>query len=110
MPAVTMVAACMRAETGVGPAMASGSHTWRGNWADLPIAPKNNSSPPTSATSSRVPPPTMLLVPTAALMVEKRKLPNEGAMRMVPRIRPTSATLLVRNALTAASLFSFFSQ
>ena len=25
-PAVTMVAACIRAETGVGPAMASGSH------------------------------------------------------------------------------------
>ncbi len=39
MPAVTMVAAWMSAETGVGPSMASGSQTWRGNWADLPKAP-----------------------------------------------------------------------
>src|ERR1700678_2023278 len=39
-PAATMVAAWMRAETGVGPSMASGSQTWRGNWADLPTAPQ----------------------------------------------------------------------
>ena len=38
-PAVTMVAAWMRAETGVGPSMASGSHTCSGNCADLPTAP-----------------------------------------------------------------------
>ena len=35
MPATTMVAAWMRAETGVGPAMASGSQVWRMNWPDL---------------------------------------------------------------------------
>ena len=35
MPATTMVAAWMRAETGVGPAMASGSHVWRMNWPDF---------------------------------------------------------------------------
>ena len=39
-PAETMVAAWMRAETGVGPSMASGNHTCSGNWADLPIAPQ----------------------------------------------------------------------
>ena len=39
MPAVTMVAAWMRAEIGVGPSIESGSHTWSGNCADLPIAP-----------------------------------------------------------------------
>jgi hypothetical protein len=38
-PAFTMVAACISADTGAGPAMASGSHSWRGNWADLPTAP-----------------------------------------------------------------------
>ena len=38
-PAVTMVAAWMRAETGVGPAMASGSQVNSGIWADLPQAP-----------------------------------------------------------------------
>ena len=39
-PAVTMVAAWMSAETGVGPSMASGSQTCSGNWADLPTAPR----------------------------------------------------------------------
>ena len=39
IPAVTMVAAWIRAEMGVGPSMESGSHTCSGNWADLPMAP-----------------------------------------------------------------------
>src|SRR5258706_2545396 len=39
MPAVTMVAAWISAEIGVGPSIESGSHTCRGNCADLPIAP-----------------------------------------------------------------------
>ena len=38
-PAAAIVAAWMRALTGVGPSMASGSQTCRGNCADLPIAP-----------------------------------------------------------------------
>src|SRR5438093_10309358 len=38
-----MVAAWISAETGVGPAMASGSHTYKGNCALLPIVPPNNS-------------------------------------------------------------------
>ena len=41
MPAVTMVAAWIKAEIGVGPSMESGNQTWSGNWADLPIAPMN---------------------------------------------------------------------
>src|SRR6267142_2117308 len=41
-PAATMVAAWMRALTGVGPSMASGSHTYRGICADLPMAPMNS--------------------------------------------------------------------
>ena len=39
-----MVAAWMRADTGVGPAMASGSQTSSGSWADLPTAPTNSST------------------------------------------------------------------
>ena len=39
IPAVTMVAAWMSAEIGVGPSMESGSHTCSGTWADLPMAP-----------------------------------------------------------------------
>ena len=38
-PAATIVAAWSNAETGVGPSMASGSHTENGNCADLPKAP-----------------------------------------------------------------------
>lgn len=38
IPATTMVLECSRAETGVGPSMAEGSHGWRPNWADLPVA------------------------------------------------------------------------
>src|ERR1700729_812717 len=41
MPAVTMVAAWISAEIGVGPSMESGSHTCSGTCADLPMAPTN---------------------------------------------------------------------
>src|SRR6185503_14255985 len=38
-PAVTIVAAWISAETGVGPAIASGSQTYNGICADLPATP-----------------------------------------------------------------------
>ncbi|MBV6496772.1 MAG: hypothetical protein JFAIHJKO_01900 [Pyrinomonadaceae bacterium] len=38
-PAVTIVAAWISAETGVGPAIASGNHTYKGICADLPVTP-----------------------------------------------------------------------
>src|SRR3954471_23059439 len=41
MPAVTIVAAWISAEIGVGPSMESGSHTCSGICADLPMAPMN---------------------------------------------------------------------
>ncbi len=52
-PAVTMVAAWMRAETGVGPSMASASHGNSGSWADFPAAATNSSR----HTAVPVPPP-----------------------------------------------------
>src|SRR6187401_312016 len=39
MPAVTIVAAWINAEIGVGPSIESGSQTCSGTCADLPIAP-----------------------------------------------------------------------
>src|SRR5712675_3777292 len=42
MPAVTIVAAWISAEIGVGPSIESGSHTCNGTCADLPIAPTNS--------------------------------------------------------------------
>src|ERR1039458_8822671 len=43
-PAVTIVAAWIRAETGVGPSIASGNQTYNGNCADLPQAPTKSNS------------------------------------------------------------------
>ena len=40
---MTIVAAWMSAETGVGPSIASGSHTYSGICALLPVAPTNSS-------------------------------------------------------------------
>jgi hypothetical protein len=66
MPAVTMVAAWIRAEIGVGPSMESGSQTCSGTCADLPMAPMNrqdaddghqdHSMPPMIGRSSHRPP------------------------------------------------------
>src|SRR3990172_12959592 len=52
-PAVTMVAAWIRAETGVGPSMASGSQTYSGICADFPLAPRKRSR---AIAVTRVPP------------------------------------------------------
>ena len=41
-PAVTIVAAWISADTGVGPSIASGSQVCRPSCADLPIAPMNS--------------------------------------------------------------------
>ena len=49
-PAATMVAAWMRALTGVGPSIASGSQTWRGTWPDFPAAPQKMRMPMAEAT------------------------------------------------------------
>src|SRR6478736_10034321 len=41
-PAVTIVAAWISADTGVGPSIASGSQKYSGSWALLPVAPRNS--------------------------------------------------------------------
>src|SRR3989440_11443454 len=43
-PAVTIVAAWINADTGVGPCIASGSHVKRGICADFPVQPRNRNS------------------------------------------------------------------
>ena len=106
MPAVTIVAACMRAETGVGPAMASGSHTWNGNWALLPIAPMNSARPAQNPNWARVElPPTMV-----SKISENLNDPADSAMMIAPMNRPVSATLFTMNALLPASTLSKSSQ
>ena len=54
-PAVTIVAAWISAETGVGPSIASGSQVWRPSCADLPIAPMNSRRQSRVIVSTRMP-------------------------------------------------------
>src|SRR6266516_5589516 len=94
-PAVTMVAAWISADTGVGPSMASGSQVCNGNCPDLPQAPSSSSSPRASATPED----------------SRLALPNTPANDVVPRVanismmasdRPASPTRLTMNAFFAA--------
>src|SRR5438128_12557750 len=60
MPAVTMVAAWISAEIGVGPSIESGSQTCSGNCADLPIAPMNRQMQAAVSSGQVVPGTTMV--------------------------------------------------
>ena len=65
MPAVTIVAAWISAEIGVGPSIESGSHTCNGTCALLPMAPMNRQMQVTvSSDHSAVP--QMLIVADAS--------------------------------------------
>ena len=57
MPAVTIVAAWISAEIGVGPSIESGSQTCSGTCALLPIAPTNRQMQMTLASDHTTPPP-----------------------------------------------------
>ena len=116
----------MSAETGVGPSIASGNQTWRGNWALLPMAP-----PKTSA-AARVNNPTDpkrtagSILSSASRMTEKSKAPNSASAASTsttPVAEPTadhtiripmknakSPTRLVMKAFLAASPAECFFQ
>src|ERR1700759_3235451 len=99
MPATTMVAAWIRADTGVGPAMASGSQVCRKNWPDFDITAAIRQH---EATRSAV----WLVGPELArvLMSTMFQVWPEVKNRMIiPIIRPMSPTRLVMKALRAAS-------
>ena len=55
IPAVTIVAAWISAEIGVGPSIESGNQTCSGNCADLPIAPMNKQMQATVTNIQSVP-------------------------------------------------------
>src|SRR3954453_2541060 len=94
-PAVTIVAAWMSADTGVGPSMASGSHACSGNWPDLPHAPRSSSSP----IAVTVPP---ARVPTEPNTPSYDVVPSWLNIRKIARARPTSPTRFMMNAFLAA--------
>src|SRR5580765_3622574 len=63
MPAVTIVAAWISAEIGVGPSIESGSHTCSGTCALLPIAPMNRQMQMTESTDQGASPHRLIVVP-----------------------------------------------
>lgn len=93
-PAATMVAAWIRAETGVGPSMASGSHTCSGNWADLPTAPQKRHS---TVMFSRV----SLRPAGISIRLKSSVLVSAQRVRM-PIRKPKSPTRLQMKAFLAA--------
>ncbi len=110
-PAVTMVAAWISAETGVGPSMASGSQVWRRNCADLPMAPMNSSRHSTVSVSHWWPRNSMGLPATpgaARNTASKPMVPNTAKMPKMPSAKPKSPTRLTTKALMAAALASGF--
>src|SRR6266540_5300223 len=94
-PALTMVAAWISALTGVGPSMASGSQTWSGNWADLPIAPAKRRRAMMVAVVSVWPP---ILAKTSV----KANDPSVVQIMITPRPKPKSPIRLTTNAFLAA--------
>src|SRR5262249_13470354 len=95
-PAVTMVAAWISAETGVGPSIASSSQDCNGSCADLPRAPRSSSSPGASAT----PLPADLEPLKTPVNVN---VPNSANISMIASDRPASPTLFAMNAFFAAT-------
>src|SRR6478735_6867396 len=95
-PAVTMVAAWMSADTGVGPSIASPSQDCSGTCADLPQAASRSASPiavsiPSLAASAPV--------NTSANSTE----PNVENIIIMAKTRPMSPTRLTTNAFFAAA-------
>lgn len=80
----------MRAETGVGPSMASGSQIWRGSMADLPMPPMNIS---TSAHVSTEPP----MKTGAALEAKMLLICSEVAMLTANTFDESATALDVRS-------------
>ena len=103
-PAATMVAAWISADTGVGPAIASGSQTWSGNWADFPMAPPNRRKAATVSVPAAI-----SWCSTAWVMAGMFAVPAATVSTKMPNMKGTSPMRVVMNALMEASEFSFSS-
>jgi hypothetical protein len=103
-PAVTIVAAWIKADTGVGPSIASGSHVCNPNWADFPTTPKNkkneiisdkkNSYPKITTQSCKI-------YGAKANTVKKSTVPKNKKIKNIPKAKPQSPTRLTTIALRA---------
>src|SRR3954471_2115265 len=106
-PAVTIVAAWIRADTGVGPSMASGSQVCRPSWADLPMAPTNSSRQAVSSAGTLLPRNMKWADAISGVLAKislKLTLPLSIQTAQMPSAKPKSPTRLTMNALIAAAL------
>ena len=97
-PAATIVAECSRAETGVGPTIASGSQAESGSWALLPTAPASMRRAIAVTVPGPIRPPS-----TAPTSASTSVVPTAASARSQPSRRPTSPIRVIRNALAAAA-------
>ena len=81
--------------------MASGSHTYSGIWADLPIAPTKSSTP----ISANVPWSTLAMLASIASKVNPSPPATKKSVN-IPMINPKSPTRLSINALLAAFILA----
>ncbi len=92
---MTIVAAWMRADTGVGPSIASSSQDCRGTCADLPHAP-TRSRRPSSVTQAGD------IFDAPALTASNELEPNHASIVKIAMVRPRSPTRLTTNAFLPA--------
>ncbi len=106
-PAVTMVAAWISAETGVGPSIASGSQVCRPSWADLPQAPMNRRMQIKVIVSTRRPRKPIVepaMFGAAARISGIEIVPKTRKVAKMPSEKPKSPIRLTMNAFKAAAL------
>ena len=87
----------MSADTGVGPSMASGSHTCSGSCADLPAAPTSSNR------VMAVAPPVVRTSAASSKTVPYEKVPNVAKITIIPTRNPKSPMRLTTNAFLPAA-------
>ena len=95
-----MVAAWIRAETGVGPSIASGSQVCSGTCADLAKAPTSSSRPIRTTTPSLV----ANSSGAASKIPSRSKVPNSRNRNRAASTSPMSPTTLITKAFMPASV------
>ena len=107
-----MVAACINAETGVGPSIASGNQICSGNIADLPAPPINmkiSDQVKTDKPMNVAPPVPTKAGPLGSTRVWKSNVPVLNDKIRIPIRKPKSAKRVTINAFFEAATALGFS-
>src|SRR5882724_3877071 len=102
-----MVAAWIKALTGVGPPMASGSQTYKGSCADLPHAPMKSRRQAT-VNVPKTPQPSCDHGSALAKREAKSSVPKVLKSKNMPSMKPKSPMRLTMKAFLPASEADFF--